>query len=195
MFEAHQVWWAVIHLPFHVALVLMLEGVMQFVSYVRIMETVRSSMQKLEDASAYLEDAPTSQEVSDTLGEIVYDFLEKYPPPEILETYERTNETLEHIAEIDDSFWNESNYSPDNPVYVEWSTDVNALYSTMVNAVFYAFGIEQPGEEESGASGHEDHVELQTTLAISERYILTVSNSPRMTPRLPPRLSLLFEPY
>ncbi|KAK7749974.1 hypothetical protein SLS62_008083 [Diatrype stigma] len=177
MFEAHQVWWAVIHLPFHIALVLMLEGVMQFVSYVRIMETVNSSMQQLENASVYLEDAPTSKEVSETLGDIVYNFLEEYPPPEILETYERTNETLEHIAEIDDSFWDDSNYSPDNPVYVEWSKDVADLYSTMVNAVFYAFGIEQPGEEESGATGHEDHVELQTTLAISERYRLTAGNN------------------
>lgn len=172
MYEAHQVWWASIHSPFHVALILFLEGVMQFVTYARILENFQSSIQKLEDAAAYLKDSPTSKEVSDALGSIIYPFLQKYPPPDILEAYKSVNETLAHISEIDDDFWNDTN--EDSSVFVEWENDVTELYSTMMNAIFYAFGVEQP-EEESSPSGHPDHIARQTTEAISARYELIVS--------------------
>lgn len=174
MCESHQVWWASIHLPFHVALVLFLEGSIQFVSWRRILQTVQSSLRKLEGSLLHLS-SPTSEEVSDALSGIIYPFLEQYKPPDAYDTYQDVREILEHVSEIDNSFWTEANYTLSNPVYQEFTDDVHSLFSTMASAIYYAFGIEQPEEEEH--NGQMNHIEQNATEAVAKRFGLIVCTS------------------
>ena len=179
MCESHQVWWASVHLPFHVALVLLLEGSIQFVSWRRILQTIQASIRKLEGSLTQLK-SPTSKDVSNALSSVIYPFLQQYKPPDAYETYQDVRDTLENVAKIDDDFWTQSNYTLSNPVFKEFTDDVRELSSTMANAIYYAFGIELPEEDDDAAGqGLVYHIEEDATEAISKRFglIVRISNA------------------
>ncbi|KAI1460386.1 hypothetical protein F4805DRAFT_417368 [Annulohypoxylon moriforme] len=149
MSKRHQVWWTSMHLPFHIALVLLLEGASQFVVWARIVESTNSVISKvLETEQKALTSDPTSEEVSKSLGDLVIPFLTKYQPLDVIETMKSVNETLEEIADMPDSFWN-SDPSPDDSTLEHYLNDLAELTNTMINAVYNAFGFNPPEEQES----------------------------------------------
>jgi hypothetical protein len=173
----HQVWWTSLHLPFHITLVLLLEGSNQAIIWARVAETVKTSLQKMIDVVDKLPDIPTSEQVSDALGNVVKPFLKKYQPAEVLETWSAVNETLAHIAELPEYIWSEESIPDDDENMVHWANDLLELCYTMVNAVYNSFGIEAEVEDEHGTESAEqnEHLQAQALEALNQRFRLVVS--------------------
>lgn len=182
MSKRHQVWWAGLHLPFHIALVLLVEGTNQFIIWWRISESIDIASHKLLDLDKV---EPTSDAVVKELTKRVYYWLEKYPPPNILDAYQGVNTTLAHIKELPNSFWNSIDIPDTDPSSIQWSKDVSELYLTMVSGIFNNFGVEAPETEEKKSSdnvtGHDSHDVIDQSAmldAISKRFRLVVSSGP-----------------
>ncbi|KAI4599749.1 hypothetical protein KJ359_001485 [Pestalotiopsis sp. 9143b] len=172
MSTQHQVWWASLHLPFHIALVLLLEGSNQFVIWARVEESVAVAIDKLLSVTDKLPDEPTSDQVSQALGDVVKPFITKYQPADVLEAWQGVNRSLSDIAALPDTFWTEESSETD-PNYEHWMNEVQELLYTMVNAIYNAFGIEAEIEKETSATeDHGEYVQTQATHAIGLRFSL-----------------------
>ncbi|ORY58214.1 uncharacterized protein BCR38DRAFT_461007 [Pseudomassariella vexata] len=172
----HQVWWASLHLPFHIALVLFLEGANQFIIWARVLESVAAATSKIRNARHSLVQAkPKSIDVSKALGDIMYPFLRKYQPEEVLETYTHVKETLTNIGEIPDSFWIvDESESEDGPMAMRWKRGLEELFKHMVDCIYNAFDIEAPEKDQEDSSGGETglYSPEETTQAITSRFRL-----------------------
>ncbi|KAF7531958.1 hypothetical protein G7054_g8409 [Neopestalotiopsis clavispora] len=177
MSTRHQVWWAALHLPFHIALVLLLEGSNQFVIWARVQEGVAVAISKLVSVRDKLPDEPTSAQVSQALGDVVKPFITKYQPADVLEAWQGVNKSLTDIAELPNSLWTEEHSSADEADYEHWMSELQELLYTMVNAVYNAFGIEAEVETETGAATeeHGEYVQTQATHAIGLRFSLVAN--------------------
>ncbi|KAI1386763.1 uncharacterized protein F4822DRAFT_325776 [Hypoxylon trugodes] len=168
MSKRHQVWWTALHLPFHIALVLLLEAASQFVVWARIIESANAAVKKINDALEGLEKPYESEELSETLAGVIEPFLEKYQPLDAIDTWKSVNETLADIADIPNSLW-ESTPDDDDPIYVRFQTDLNELAYAMLNAVYNAFGIEAPEEEDIPK---DRFWQSEAVIEIAKRFIL-----------------------
>ncbi|KAK6079917.1 hypothetical protein SCUP515_03758 [Seiridium cupressi] len=170
----HQVWWASLHLPFHISLVLLLEGSNQFIIWARVTESIEAAIDKLLTVGDKLPDDPTSTQVSQALGDVVKPFITKYQPADVLGTWQGVNNTLADIGELPDSFWRNNTSSEDDLDYVHWTNDMQELLFTMVNSIYNAFGIEAEVEKEAAEDPgkHGEYVQTQATRAIGERFTL-----------------------
>ncbi|KAI1342573.1 hypothetical protein F5Y15DRAFT_309226 [Xylariaceae sp. FL0016] len=168
MSKRHQVWWASIHLPFHIALILLLEGANLFIRWVRIKESLTILFEKVIKKAASLPDDHTSEDVSNTIGEIVYEYLEKYPPlKDGKKVYDDVQEQLDTISELPESFWGDS--SPDDTTEATYENSITELLATCVNGIFAAFEIEAPEQVEASSA---ENLESENTVAIEERFHL-----------------------
>ncbi|KAI0597805.1 hypothetical protein F4775DRAFT_602005 [Biscogniauxia sp. FL1348] len=169
MSRRHQVWWSAVHLPFHIALILLLEGGNQFILWSRINESIQGIIDQVVDVFNSLPSTPTSEEVSNALGDVVYTFLSKYQPSNPIETYESVRDHLDQIADMPDSFWTESQVQNDS-VVLRFQQDLEEVELAMVNAVYAAFEIEAPEQVEG--KGDLDNMQSEATRAILQKFIL-----------------------
>ncbi|KAI1097610.1 hypothetical protein F4804DRAFT_159422 [Jackrogersella minutella] len=170
MSKRHQVLWTSLHLPFHIALVLLLEGASQFIVWARIIETASKALnQIIQVQTEAIEDATSSEDVAEKLGELVDSFLESYKPLDVMETMESVNATLKEIASLPDSFWT-SNPGPDDKTFLHYIGDVTELANTMINAVYNAFGFNPPEEEENMPKT--EFWQSEAAVAVAKRFIL-----------------------
>ncbi|KAK8049855.1 hypothetical protein PG994_011585 [Apiospora phragmitis] len=147
MSTRHQVWWAALHLPFHIAMLLLVEGSNQFISWWRMLESIEKAANKLLDLSDV---DPTSEAVADALSKQVLAWLKKYPPLDIIDSYKDVNTTLEDIRGLPDSLWGNTTIADDDPTALRWSNDVTELFMTMINGIFNNFKVEAPEKEKGG---------------------------------------------
>ncbi|KAK7924003.1 hypothetical protein PG985_006057 [Apiospora marii] len=148
MSTRHQVWWAGLHLPFHIAMLLLVEGTNQFISWWRISESIDIASKKLLDLSDV---ATTSEAVANALSQRVLAWLDRNPPLDILDSYREVNTTLDSIRALPDSFWTNDTIADTDPTMIEWVDDVTELFLTMVSGIFNNFDIEAPEETKSDA--------------------------------------------
>ncbi|KAK8138327.1 hypothetical protein PG984_001707 [Apiospora sp. TS-2023a] len=149
MSTRHQVCWAALHLPFHIAMLLLVEGANQFISWWRISESIDIASNKLLN----LDDVdPTSEAVANALGQRVLAWLDKYPPLDILDSYKEINTTLNQIRSLPDSFWGNNTIPDSDPTMVQWTNDVTELFITMVSGIFNNFDVEAPEETTNNAT-------------------------------------------
>ncbi|KAI1379633.1 hypothetical protein F4677DRAFT_338085 [Hypoxylon crocopeplum] len=167
MSKRHQVLWTSLHLPFHIALVLLLEAASQFVVWARIVESTNSVLRLVINVK--IPDDSSSEEISETFADIVEPFLEKYPPLDVLETLKSVNETLADIASIPNSFWSEDSQDND-PVRQRFLNDLYELINTMLNAIYNAFDIEPPESAETTPGS--EYWQSQVAIAAARRFIL-----------------------
>ncbi|OAQ58443.1 low temperature requirement A [Pochonia chlamydosporia 170] len=140
--------WTCLHLPFHLSLVLFMQAFTQYLLWSKIV----SQINRIGDISDPTDDArnPTSIDVRNSLNASVHKFFNDYPP-KISSTMETVNEALNNITRIPDKIWPMiANPSPvtDDKLSAEldaaWDTlgsVVYALYLSMANALYGAFGI------------------------------------------------------
>ncbi|KAK7940990.1 uncharacterized protein PG986_013377 [Apiospora aurea] len=147
MSTRHQVLWAVVHLPFHIAMVLLVEGSNQFISWWRIYESIDKASDTLLSVRNM---TSTSAAVAKELDKRVMKWLSKYPPPDIINSYNGVNATLKDIKGLPDSFWGSQNISDNDPIMIQWSDDVTRLFLTMVSGIFNNFKIEAPDSKKGG---------------------------------------------
>lgn len=159
------------HLPFHIALTLLVEGANQFIVWARILETSNAALSKVVNLQTQFVDM-TSEEVSEKLASVIQPFLEKYQPADVLETMDSVNETLEHIADMPNSFWKEDSH-PDNSTLAHYQNDLIDLMNTMLNAVYNAFEIDPAEGEEDGPKP--EFWQSEAAVAVAKRFRLVVS--------------------
>lgn len=141
--------WTSLHLPFHLALVLFMQGFTQYLLWSKITGQAERAL----DIADPLDDAKemTSLKVRDSINASVQAFFQDYPP-KILSTVETVNQALTNITTISNSFWPllvngtvPSDLSSAPPGYEADLATTNDAYLTlsiaMYNALFAAFGI------------------------------------------------------
>ncbi|UNI13482.1 hypothetical protein JDV02_000225 [Purpureocillium takamizusanense] len=155
--------WTSLHLPFHLALVLFMQGFTQYLLWSNIM----SQFNRLVDIADPTDEAKLASSIAvrDSLNASVQAFFKDYPP-RISTTQDTINDALNNITTIPDSFWplveNSSvTYTIDNPPkeiadsIITLYTSMTTCFTAMMNALFAAFGIkvdEDIAEKDPGAS-------------------------------------------
>ncbi|EFY84854.1 hypothetical protein MAC_09106 [Metarhizium acridum CQMa 102] len=141
--------WTSLHLPFHLALVLFMQGFTQYLLWSKITNEAKRALEVADpsdDAKAL-----TSVNVKDSINASVQAYFQDYPP-KISSTFETVDQALNNITTMSDSFWPlflngsvPSDLSSAPPGYEADLTTISdsfiALFLAMNNALFAAFGI------------------------------------------------------
>ncbi|KXJ91889.1 hypothetical protein Micbo1qcDRAFT_161921 [Microdochium bolleyi] len=168
LYEAHQVWWASCHLPFHISLVLLLEGASQFVIWYRILEDVEKATFSLLGAADTASNQTAATAVK-AYEDVVYNWLKKYPPAEPIETYTQVAIAFEDLRSLPDAFYAGSSVVSQQAQ--QFTANMIQLMATLTNSIFYAFKISAPETNAEGPNTLES-MELNSTMAISQRFVL-----------------------
>lgn len=191
--------WVAVHFPFHLALVLFMQGFTQFVIWAKIFNVITSTTVDtllLADTEAWA--SVTSIEVSANLSNITYKYFEQFPPTYV-STWDSVAVALDNITMVSDDFWPEvaafNEVTSVDPVAVEdfrarWTDDFNLMYNSILvlqagmnRAVFEAFGVDLAAEifeEEPELSIDIDAGSFETRVGTEtiQRYALVVSTLP-----------------
>lgn len=171
LYEAHQVWWASCHLPFHISLVLLLEGASQFVIWFRILEDVEKASSNLLGA-AKMASGQTASTAVKAYEDVVYKWLKKYPPAEPIETYTLVAKAFENLKSLPDAFYTGKSVAAEQAD--KYTNNILDLIATLTNSIFYAFKISAYKSSDDEPNTLES-IELKSTMAISKRFVLIVS--------------------
>lgn len=186
--------WVALHFPFHLALVLFMQGFTQMLIWGKIARQLRRALDFADPTNDMdvLNGQATTLSVSGSVNASVQGFLEDYPS-KLDSTTEVINAALRNISSLPDSFWplvaklsnDDSANSTPNLTDTETSSfetlfySVYSLSASMANNVFRAFNTEVSGEIESKYKALEgtDRQGFQFTLQEKNwsRYGLVVS--------------------
>ncbi|OAR03068.1 hypothetical protein LLEC1_05277 [Akanthomyces lecanii] len=156
--------WVALHFPFHLALVLFMQGFTQMLIWGKIARQLQRALDFADPTNDMdvLSGQATTQSVSASVNASVQAFIEDYPS-KLESTTEVINTALRNISSLPDSFWplvaqlsNDSDAnSAANLTDTEASSvetlfySVYSLSASMANNVFRAFNTEVSGEIES----------------------------------------------
>ncbi|OAA64965.1 hypothetical protein ISF_04375 [Cordyceps fumosorosea ARSEF 2679] len=155
--------WVALHLPFHLALVLFMQGFTQMLIWGKIARQVNVALDFADptDLPEVLAGQATTFSVSSSVNASVRDFLEDYPS-KLESTTMVINTALRNISSLPDDFWpaltrvaNEASGSSDASLtdadrsYATLRAAGETLAASMANNVFRAFNTEVSGEIES----------------------------------------------
>ncbi|ORY67023.1 uncharacterized protein BCR38DRAFT_509389 [Pseudomassariella vexata] len=139
--------WVFFHLPFHMALVVLLEGTNKFVVIWKILESSASANSALngvfEDVRA--PSTLTTQEVIGKIRSIVVDQLVLYKPNDTLKTWTHLNTTFANISTIPDMFWS-IGVPVDDPTVDRFTDSFKDIVLTVLENIQAFFGIHGPVE-------------------------------------------------
>jgi hypothetical protein len=176
MTEHRQVTWATLHLPFHIALLLLVEGGNQFIIWQRILEAVTKPYAEINAIHSVVPEAPTSQDYAKVLNETAMYYMNLYPPDDQLDAFEDVNATITNVAAIPNWFWKlyRTGDSVDNsPLAARFLNDLIEVLYAIVNGIYYSFDIEVPPNLSKPANPV--MVQQQQTAALGLRFRLVVS--------------------
>ncbi|KAL1873853.1 hypothetical protein Daus18300_003725 [Diaporthe australafricana] len=146
--------WALLHLPFHFALLLVMEAMNQFIIWWRLLELISQSAANIFNVLSTLPAVPTSQKVASRLNETVTRFFETYPAQEDRTlVIEGVMETLQNVSRLPDELWKElsNRASQDNESLSselltdslrEFQDDLVELFSTTIDTIFSNFELD-----------------------------------------------------
>ncbi|KAI0436803.1 hypothetical protein F4803DRAFT_556628 [Xylaria telfairii] len=143
-----QALWAIFHFPFHILLLLFMEGSTQFVQWWKILEALQWAADQFVSGAAKVQDSidpnesPT-QSVVDLLNTTVIQIFEKYKPTYVNTQYE-IDDVLQTILTIPDEWWsNENNTSADSQKYQTiFDTGIDELSTAVSNSILVNFKID-----------------------------------------------------
>lgn len=179
-----QQFWTCMHFPFHLALVLFMQGFTQFILWSKIVDVMdHLSFNSVLNTENQISKA-TSEEVFNNMTSITTDFFKEYPP-KYYSSWQVVHEGLANISTIPDEFWPQlgkyvaSLDNNDVPPENETRTFRNAFFAisaSMENALFERLGVDlvQEVTEQDNTTlslGLESQVNLQTW----QRFDLVVS--------------------
>lgn len=196
-----QMLWTLVHFPFHLALVLFMQGFTQFIQWSKVIDVLNNlSTNWIIFDPAKLAHT-TSAQVQKNLTAELNKFENLYPPTYV-ETIELIQEALDNITDIPNAFWPKlgkaltiDDYElPDDENTLTFYNLFSGLLNAMENSVFAVFEIDLQKEalkeeREKGGSGAEEQSlsanGAQIDDATWERYNLVVCYlpSPYLTPR------------
>lgn len=172
--------WALLHLPFHFALLLVMEAMNQFIIWWRLLELIRQSAADIFNVLSTLPAVPTSQEVASKLNETVTKFVETYPAQEdaTLGT-EGVMEALKNVSSLPQELWDElsKKVGSADETFVssgglttslrEFQGDLVELFSTTIDTIFSNFELEperKPSVMTDAASAQREAFEATTRM-------------------------------
>jgi hypothetical protein len=145
--------WSLFHLPFHICLVLVMEGATQFVVWWKIVEMIYYVSNEFhgayETAIASAGGSSIAQTMVQTLNATIETIWQHYPP-DLYVTHYHKEELLLDLSRIDDSRWAgfpsadevESGIAI-NPQFKSFVEDFRALKVTVLNSLLKSFNIEE----------------------------------------------------
>jgi hypothetical protein len=173
--------WSVLHLFFHISLVLIMEGATQFVVWWKIVEMINFvSDEFLHAYNVAIADGASSI-AADLVARLTttIDSIWVHYPPNLLVTIHHKEELLEQLLAIDDSHWNsfpsaaemEAGAATDHR-YQAFVNIFRDLKVTVLNSILQGFNIEEI--EDSGWQDHPSTYEQHAYEEASERFSLVV---------------------
>ncbi|QYS96798.1 hypothetical protein H0G86_004037 [Trichoderma simmonsii] len=143
-----QMFWVSWHLPFHVALVLLLEGANQFIAWSQALQSIKSAAQSIVNINYELPSSPTTKQVVRVLNETVTELLDSYPPEDEVAALNDVERTYKSLLTLPDSFWDVNGQLADNdPEMVRWLNGTRDLAQTVFDGIFASFSLAAPAEE------------------------------------------------
>ncbi|KAF7559903.1 hypothetical protein G7046_g4234 [Stylonectria norvegica] len=178
--------WTFLHYPFHLALVLFMQGFTQFIIWSKIINTIKNLtfdnvLNNIDDVAR-----ATTKQIIDSLTKTIEDFFKLYPPKYTL-TSESVITALNNISTIPDAYWPElikysrTNATEDMPPMNETNIFVNAFQAisvSMENALLETFGIDlvkELSEENETATADTTGFEVKVNQETWERFDLVFS--------------------
>ncbi|KAM5348005.1 hypothetical protein ACJ41O_007829 [Fusarium nematophilum] len=177
--------WSILHFPFHLALVLFMQGFTQFVIWSKIVDEINNlDLGTFWTSTEQIAQA-TSKNVSERLSKIIYKFFETYTPTYVT-TWNTVDEALANISSIPNDFWpdlatylttgNENDF-PDEDSYWTYDDAVTYIDSAMQNALLEAFKIDLVEEvsdanKKSNANMSDSNFETKVSEATEIRFEL-----------------------
>lgn len=153
--------WVALHFPFHLALVLFMQGFTQMLIWGKIARQLRRAFDSADpsDDLNLVGDSTTTQEVFNAMNETVQGFLKDYPS-KLESTSEVINLALKNISSLPDKFWptlaKVTTDDAENSLGSLNGTDetnleklyysVGSIAASLANNVFQAFNTEVLGE-------------------------------------------------
>lgn len=154
--------WVVLHLPFHITLVLLLEGGNQFIVWRRAIEAIGSAASTLEDAAVGFQGIFDTEEIVGRVRWLVVGLLRSYEPSNQIETWKQVNETFDDMEGIPNDFWEVySQLSEQHPTKKRWLDDISKLVSAVFNGINNAFEI---SEDDGKLVSHTTGTEFSTSV-------------------------------
>lgn len=177
MKATRQAYWTVIHLPFHIALVLLAEGGSQWAVWWRAMESFQDADDKLHESVVEAMATLSTSDVVDELMSAAKDILKKYGSDVETggEDATRLADAGANLLRIPDSFWGEA-WAEADPTFVVWSNNYLSVTSTVMNAIADAFDLSVETEKSSSPDNGWEDPELQALAMTANRLKLIVSD-------------------
>ncbi|KAL6792179.1 hypothetical protein GGI42DRAFT_364747 [Trichoderma sp. SZMC 28013] len=144
-----QMLWTLVHFPFHLALVLFMQGFTQFIQWSKVIDVLNNLSTNWiffdPEKLAHTTSAKVQQNLTDELTK-----FENLYPPTYVNTIELIQEALGNITDIPNSFWaklgkaqTDDNYElPDDDSLETFSNLFAGLINAMENSVFAVFEID-----------------------------------------------------
>lgn len=188
-----QMLWTLVHFPFHLALVLFMQGFTQFIQWSKVIDVLNNLSTNWIIFDPVKLAHTTSAKVQQNLTAELAKFENLYPPT-YSATIELIQEALGNITDISNSFWPQlgkaltsDDYElPDDDNTVTFYNLFSGLLNAMENSVFAVFEIDLQKEalkeerEKGGSSGEQSLSAngAQIDDATWERYNLVVCYLP-----------------
>ncbi|RFU75351.1 hypothetical protein TARUN_6897 [Trichoderma arundinaceum] len=174
-----QLLWTVLHFPFHLALVLFMQGFTQFIQWSKVIDVINNlSTNWLVFDTDRLPRA-TSEMVKENMTEELNEFFETYHP-QYSDTNDLISEALENITDIPNAFWPklakyiliEDYFLPNDSTTDLFFSIIGAIETAMENSVFSTFEIDLEGEfikeSEEGGGIDENQTDAQFAAQVTE---------------------------
>lgn len=193
--------WSVLHYPFHLALVLFMQGFTQFIIWGKVMDVFTEVTENWPTNTGFGNDITfanvTSSLVAESLTNSTNLFFELYPP-KYSETWDAAKNAIKNISTIDSGLWplldeydetgDDSLFNPAMEANLKrFSEQVVALFASWANGLFNAFGIDLVTEQKQKYPN-------DTNIVRSSQFQLDVSDSTQARYRLVVRYSPLLSP-
>ncbi len=140
--------WILFHLPFHIALVLLVEGSNQFIVWRRAIEAIDSAASTLEVAALGFQGLLNTSEIVERIKDPVMGLLKAYEPSNEVETLRQVQEAFADMSDIPDAFWIAyPELSDQNPMKRRWLDDISKIVSAVFNGINNSFEISDTDDQ------------------------------------------------
>ncbi|KAF4456111.1 bacterial low temperature requirement a [Fusarium albosuccineum] len=159
--------WTLIHFPFHIALVLFMQGFTQFIIWSKIID-VENHLNFdfiLNDPDKLA--ASTSEDVGNAVSKLAEDFFKTYKP-QYYDTWQAVENSVANVTSISDDFWPQfANYVATNQGAEDLpyndteilSYSLDNVLAAMENALLETFGIDLIKEMQDGDDAQQAQLE------------------------------------
>ncbi|KAI1818370.1 bacterial low temperature requirement A protein-domain-containing protein [Poronia punctata] len=145
-----QALWTLIHLPFHIVLLLFSEGASQFIQWWKISESIFYARDKITHGTAAISfDGVAEEDFTQTvvagLQDTVQDIWAKYAPSYI-DSQDAIDSILDDISKIPNDYWYGEEYRATVPSLSDYDakfeTDIVDMAVTVCNTIFQSYKID-----------------------------------------------------